>query len=238
IAFALNSRTGGAAVGVYSTVSRSVVATPVTVSADQQIVSLAYAHGVVYAGMTGGSGGAAVVAYDVTTKQVIDTSVPSSNAHRIDSLAASDAGVLYGVADTTLFAIDTDTMNVVKRKSFYATGATGNVVLADGKLTASIAGKIYNVNPQDFKSDYLMNGSHVAVNSFGDYYYSRDGGLYRKLMPREASAASGIRSVGGGVNLSLIDLRFGISSAMLILAIIAIPVLKLHWHRPTYVLRR
>lgn len=242
VVFAL-SQTGAqptSSVGVYDIRNQSVSVKPVAVS-DQKVGALAYRQGIAYVGGKGAAG-AALVAYDVANGKATAKLVPVPNASNITSLVVLPNGHLYGVADSTVFVVDTTTMTVLQTKPFYSTGAAGNIVSAQNKLYASVGGKLYTVQPDDLSYTQIGTGTNVAVDSLGDYYYSRDGALYRILTPRQAVNTGVVQSVASGFNVSKIDLRLAASILMLLLALIAIALFRQHRHNhpkaTTYRLRR
>ncbi len=240
IAFALNQvgTKTVSMVGIYDVDDQTITAAPQTVLSDQTVASLAYGQGVIYGGgRTTSSASASLFAYDVS-KRATKTVVPVPGAKNITSLIVF-GDKLYGVADSTVFAVDPSTMTVTGKRPFFQVNAPGNLVAAKGKLIASVGGKIYTLDPADLSDTYVASGAHVAVNSLGDYYYSRGGAIYRMLAPRKATAVGGgLESSSSHLGFSLANLQLSVSALALTAALAAIPILRLRKHRATYTLRR
>ncbi|PID99648.1 hypothetical protein CSA80_00055 [Candidatus Saccharibacteria bacterium] len=229
VAFALHTPDAKGAVGIYNPLSRTVER-PAQAILNEKITSLAYHDGVLYGGGSGQD--AALFAYDVKRATVRTRSVPAPQGGSITSLAASKDGRLYGVAGATLFEVDPHSLALIRKKAFYTTGQPGTVSLLADKLAVSAGGKIYEVAYGTFEAVQVASGEQLAVNSAGDYYYSRDGALYRMQTVRPAAI---VAPVGTTAAFQLAGLELPLSIlGVLVLSVIALSVFKVHLRRPTY----
>ncbi|QQS19955.1 hypothetical protein IPL85_00625 [Candidatus Saccharibacteria bacterium] len=246
VAFGLSQvgQTPSAALGLYNTSTNRVEVSAQPILTDQVLASAVFLGGTVYAGGSvpqakeTSSGGATLVAFDINSRSVTARLTPVPKAKSISSLAVGPNGHLYGVAGNTLFELDTVTKTVVQTKAFYDTAAPGNLVFHQGELYASVSGKIMQIRLSDFHDTVIASGSQVAINSMGDLYYARDGALYRIVAERQAVAGASTEVSNATPLLSLVDFRIGASSALLVLMLVALPILKLHLRRPTYSIHR
>lgn len=182
---------------------------------------------------------AQLVAYDSTTRTVVAKSSPVPGAHSISSIAIGPNGHVYGVAGSTLFEADPRTLTVIRTKAFYTQDIPGTVVFLRSQLIASVAGKIYTLTADDFHETQVATGARLAVNSRGQYYYVRDGALYRMTgVPSAVAPTAAVTSNASGFALTTADVKLGASMLGLIAMLIAIPVFTLHHRRIDYVVRR
>ncbi len=233
-----------AAIGVYDLAAQNLSLSPQVVLPDQTIASLAYRNGVVYGGGAVArdaktSVGAALFAYNLQTRTVDAKLVAVPGARAITSVAVGSNGHVYGVADATLFEYDPLTKAVVQTKAFYLKGdSPGNVVFWQGKLRASVADKIYDVNLTNFDTTQIASGRNLAINSLGDSYYSRDGGLYRVRAKRQAIVPVAPSSTARSFDLTNIRLTAGVGSVTLLALLLMLPLAKLFQRRHAYTIRR
>lgn len=172
---------------------------------DESIVALAYRDGVVY-GATSIYGGqsatpptqpeATVFAWSVAERRLLWELNPAQGKPTIGALAFDGTGRLWGLAGTSLFAIDVDAGSVVERVSFGSSGSSsGDLVLnpADGLLYASPAGnRLVRVDPATLAVETLRTGTatHLAAHSSGDVYLSSGHELLR-FTPRCTTTVTG-----------------------------------------------
>lgn len=232
------------AIGLYSVASGSVSLAPQVVLQNQTVGSLVYLKGQVFAGGISATGSAELVSYDTTRQAVVTRSVPVPGAKDISSLAVGPNGHIYGVAGSTLFEVDPQTLAVVNRHALSVTGQSGNLLFWQGKLLASVAGKIYQVNADTLSAKYLVGGSHVSVNSLGDMYYSRGAALQRMIAPRvQVAAVTKVQKASSSrFDFAAIDIRVraGVvaSFGLLLLSGLALRLHQRRVARAYYSLRR
>lgn len=161
---------------------------------DESIVALAYRDGVVY-GATSIYGGqsatpptqpeATVFAWSVAERRLLWELHPSPGTPSIPALAFDDAGLLWGLSGTDLFAVDVAAASVVERVSLGSSGgSSGDLALgpADGLLYAAPAGsRLVRVDPSTLVVEELWTGpvSHLAAHSGGDVYLGSGDELLR-----------------------------------------------------------
>jgi hypothetical protein len=123
----------------------------------------------------------------------------------------------------------------VQTKAFYLKAdSPGNVVFWQGKLRASVADKIYDVNLTNFDTTQVASGRNLVINSLGDTYYIRDGGLYRVRAKRQATAPVAPSSTARSFDLTNIRLTAGVGSVTLLALLLILPLTKLFQRRHAY----
>ena len=236
--------TPSGSVGVYAATKKAVSLPPQVVINDQSIASLLYHDGMLYIGGSvapNTNGGAALVAYDLDKRTVKAKTVPIASAKAITSLVVGPDGKLYGLAGATLIEFNPQTLGVTRTRLFSnGGGSVASMAKRGGQLVVSVGGKIVSVDPSTFAETYLAEGSQVAVNSLGDVYYSRSGGIYRILAPRKAAAPVGSSrpSADIGSGSIPIDMELGAGTVLAGLLLAALPLFRLFHRRSTYYVRR
>ncbi|PZF80020.1 hypothetical protein C1I92_28180 [Jiangella anatolica] len=131
------------------------------VGTGQQVVSLAYRSGVLYAGTLGccpGQTDGKLFAVDVSTAQVLWEKVPLPGQKGVNALAFDPTGRLYGMAAGTMFEFNVTTRAVVRQRTFWPydwSTVTNFVPRAvnltwdpnDGHLYGSAISHVFRVNP-------------------------------------------------------------------------------------------
>ncbi len=231
-------------VGVYATAKQAVSLPAQTVLNDQSIASLLYHNGTLYIGGSVGpnaTGGAALVAYDLEKRTLKVKTVPVASAKSINSMVVGPEGKLYGLGGATLFEFNPQTLGVARTRLFSnGAGSASNIANRAGQLVVSVGGRVLSVDPTTFADTYVAEGSQVTVNSLGDLYYSRNGGIYRVLAPREAAAPAGTTESNTGIGLGSIpiNMKLGVGTILAGLLIAAIPVFRLFHRHNVYYVRR
>ena len=231
-------------VGVYATAKQAVSLPAQTVLNDQSIASLLYHNGTLYIGGSVGpnaAGGAALVAYDLEKRTLKVKTVPVASAKSITSMVVGPEGKLYGLGGATLFEFNPQTLGVARTRLFSnGAGSASNIANRAGQLVVSVGGRVLSVDPTTFADTYVAEGSQVTVNSLGDVYYSRNGGIYRVLAPRQAAAAAGSTEPNSGVGTGSIpiNMKLGAGTILAGLLIAAIPVFRLFHRHNVYYVRR
>ncbi|TDD68325.1 hypothetical protein E1262_16085 [Jiangella aurantiaca] len=172
---------------------------------DESIIALAYRDGVVY-GATSIYGGqsatpptqpeATVFAWSVAERRLLWELHPVPGKPSIPALAFDDAGRLWGLSGTDLFAVDLSAASVVERVSLGSSGSSsGDLVFSavDGLLYASPAGaRLVRVDPSTLAVEQLWTGSasHLAAHSDGDVYVASGDELLR-FTPRCTTTITG-----------------------------------------------
>lgn len=237
VVFALNQNTKESGfIGVYSPEKSTAKIFELPVLQGQTISSLTAKGNIVYGGGSGQN--ATLFAYDMTRQTVVTRSVPVLGAKSISSVVLGGDGYLYGVADETLFQVDTRTLSVVRTKVFQTLGQPGSVVFSKDKLLASIGGKIYDVRFDDLSARQIASGTHLALTPRGDYIYSREGALYRMAAETDETVAGATTTSTGGIHLADVQLQLGAGSVAILILLLAVPIVRLFTHRPTYSIRR
>lgn len=236
VAFAINESGAQAAgmVGLYDYTAHKVTSAPKLLLPGQTIQHIAYKQGVVYGGTSDG----VLFAYTVATGSVV--SQPTPGAKPIRGLVVSKQGVLYGVTDTTLFAANLQTLQITKHSTFAGQDLPASIAYAKGKLVASLAGKVYAVAGEELRTSQVASGSQVALNSRGDYYYTRSGALYRLVMPPKSASSTTVSKtqLTSKLDLAGFGTTIGVGSAAIGVLLLLIPILRLLQRRPTYSLQR
>lgn len=159
---------------------------------DQSVVGLAYKDGLVYGStsITGGLGAdptaeeAKVFVWDVKNeKKIKEISLNIEGIekpHLIGELSIGPDGLLWGAVKNAIFALDPETLNVVKSKKVYPDGvlpedAWGSIDLkwSGGLLFANFTGgNLTAIDPDTLDSQKITNAYSFSIGDDGDIYYS------------------------------------------------------------------
>lgn len=168
---------------------------------DQSIFGLAYKDGKVFGGTSiyGGLGidpvadEAKMFVFDVEKGEKIaefTPEIPGLNVklQTIGDLSFGPAGLLWGLVDGTIFAMDPETYKVVKSKEIYETTFNSSKFRPfylqwgpDGNLYTTMNRKLTVVNPETLESEQLV-GESVQLMDLGDdgsIYYAIGATLYK-----------------------------------------------------------
>ncbi|MET3699421.1 carbohydrate binding protein [Bacillus oleivorans] len=160
---------------------------------DQSVVSLAYKDGLVFGSTTinGGlgvdptAGEAKIFVWDVINEQKVNEvtlEIPGlEKPQTIGDLSFGPDGLLWGAANNMIFAMNPDTLEVVKCKKIYPDGTlyyspwqTVNLKWSNGILYANFDENLTSINPQTLESKKITQ--FVYSFTFGD-----DGDIYYAL---------------------------------------------------------
>lgn len=178
---------------------------------DQSVVGLAYKDGKIY-GSTSIAGGlgstptakeAKIFVWDVAKeKKLSEISLNIDgldNPRMISGLEFGSDGLLWGAADGFIFAINPDTLQVVKSKNIYPTvkgyGIWRPVYLRwseDGLLYANVAGKLTAIDPNTLDSTYIVDTPLYTIGDDGDLYYAKGSMLQKIVVSDKILAVSGV----------------------------------------------
>lgn len=178
---------------------------------DQSIVGLAYKNGKIY-GSTSISGGlgstptareAKIFVWDVSKEKKLNEISLNieglDNPKMISGLEFGSDGLLWGAADGFIFALNPDTLQVVKSKNIYPTvkgyGIWRPVYLRwskDGLLYANIAGKLTAIDPNTLDSTYIVDTPLFAIGDDGNLYYANNTMLNKITVSDKTFAVTGV----------------------------------------------
>ncbi|MCK6259099.1 PQQ-like beta-propeller repeat protein [Fictibacillus sp. KIGAM418] len=159
---------------------------------DQSVVGLAYKDGKVYGStsITGGLGAdptaeeAKIFVWDVKNeKKISEISLNVEGIEKpnlIGELSIGPDGLLWGAVKNAIFALDPETLNVVKSKKIYPDGvlpadAWGSIDLkwSNGLLYADFTGgNLTAIDPKTLDSKKITNAYSFSIGDDGDIYYS------------------------------------------------------------------
>jgi hypothetical protein len=168
---------------------------------NQSIFGLAYKDGKVFGGTSiyGGLGidpvaeEAKMFVFDVEKGEKIAEFTPEISGlnvkiQTIGDLSFGPDGLLWGLVDGTIFAMDPETYKVVKSKEIYETTFNSSKFRPfylqwgpDGNLYTTMNRKLTVVNPETLESEQLVEGS-VQLMDLGDdgsIYYTIGATLYK-----------------------------------------------------------
>ncbi|WP_047983339.1 carbohydrate binding domain-containing protein [Ornithinibacillus californiensis] len=160
---------------------------------DQSIVSFTYKDGFVYGGTTiaGGQGSvptttkAQLFIWDIEKGEKVFETVPVPNRKAITALTIGPDGNVWGMANGTLFAFDTEEKQVVFTKDIYpeASNSWREAKLeigTDGNIYGIAAGKFFTFDIETKESTLLAsNVEHMTQDDFGAFYLSKGNRLYK-----------------------------------------------------------
>lgn len=167
---------------------------------DQTPVSLASRDGLIYGG-TSVYGGFAVdpvtdsgkiFAWDAEAEEVVFEVVPVEGARNVHGLVFDDEGMLWGLADGSLFTFDPEAREVVYRRDLFSdddnaqnTGRYGHregLIFHEGVLYGVTQGNFFRVNPDILGVVEILaseGATGIAQDRNGDFYYFRSSHLFR-----------------------------------------------------------
>lgn len=123
----------------------------------------------------------------------------------IGDLSFGPDGLLWGVVDGTIFALNPDTREVVKSKkirpSLYNSTKWRSYYLRwapDGMLYTTLSRKLFAIDPQTLQTKQLADGlvNNMTVGLDGSIYYALENQLYRIAVPQTDATLKSI-SIGG-----------------------------------------
>ncbi len=187
----------GGALSIYDTTDKSWNIHRNVVQ-DQSIVGLAYKDGKIY-GSTSISGGlgidpitskAKIFVWDVNKGeklQELELNLPGlTKVPMIGGLTIGPNGLLWGVANGFVFAMDTNTMNVVKYKNIYPEvnnyGMWRPIYMKwskDGFLYSNLGGKLTIINPKTLESQYIEDTSIFTIGNDDNIYLAKGVRFYK-----------------------------------------------------------
>ncbi|KIL49859.1 PQQ-binding-like beta-propeller repeat protein [Jeotgalibacillus soli] len=167
---------------------------------DQSIFGLAYKDGKLFGGtsITGGLGinpaadEAKMFVFDVETGQVIKEFTPeipgyTNKMQMIGDLSFGPDGLLWGIIDGIIFAMDPETFEVVKSKIVYETAFNSSKFRPfylqwgnDGLLYTTLNRKLTVVDPQTLNTQQLVDGTVnlMSLGTNGSIYYAMGSKLF------------------------------------------------------------
>jgi outer membrane protein assembly factor BamB len=156
---------------------------------DQSVNSLVYRDGKVYGSTTinGGlgadptAGEARIFVWDTETEEKIKE-VPLSvegleNPEAIGELSFGPEGLLWGASIDTIFAMDPETLEIVKSRKLYDSlplSAWNKIELewSEGLLYADFSGNLTAIDPESLESKQIARVYDFSVGHDGNLYYS------------------------------------------------------------------
>ncbi|MEK4523730.1 hypothetical protein NSQ95_01855 [Psychrobacillus sp. FSL W7-1457] len=185
---------------------------------DQSIIGLAYKDGKLY-GSTSIWGGlgldpkakeAKLFVWDVATSQKIAEFTPTipgidETPRMIGELSIGPDGNLWGIVDGTIFAIDPETLEVVKNKTIHPSLYNSSKWLPyrlewapDGMLYTTLSRKLVAIDPETLSHkvivDRFINNMTVGMN--GSIYYAQGNKLQMIAVPETDATLKSIL-IGG-----------------------------------------
>ena len=166
---------------------------------NQSIVGLAVRDGKLYGSTTvaGGLGidptepAAKIFVWDIESGSKIKEAVPdipdaTVQPKMISGLTFGPDGLLWAAADGTIFAMDPETLNVVKSRNIYPAvsnfGRWRPVYIRwgdDGLMVTTLAGKLTVIDPDSLDYVTLANTSLMTLGDDGHIYYAGGATLYK-----------------------------------------------------------
>ncbi|QGH33463.1 hypothetical protein GI584_05245 [Gracilibacillus salitolerans] len=158
---------------------------------NQSIASIVYKDGIIYGSTTvnGGLGidpvaeQAKIFKWDVENEQKteeISLSIEGiDNPQTIGDLTFNKDGLLWGAANNIIFALDPDTLDVVKSKKIYPDGAlnysdwqTIDLEWSNGILYAKFDNNLTAIDPETLVSQKITEAKSFTIGVDGNIYYS------------------------------------------------------------------
>jgi len=190
---------------------------------NQSIIGLAYKDGLLYGGTSvwGGLGidpsepEAKLFVWDVEKGQKIDEfalDIPGidETPKMIGEISFGPDGLLWGVVDGTIFAMDVTTKQIVKSKMIRPSSYNTSKWLPyhlrwapDGMLYTTLARKIIVIDPETLQYKIIVNDflNSMSIGVDGSIYYAPDAGtdLARIAVPQTDATLSSLTVKGEGV---------------------------------------
>lgn len=166
------------------------------VVADQSVVSLTTANGLVWGGtsVSGGLGvkpatkAAKLFSWDVENGVKVDEIVPVEGAFAITTIIQGPDGNIWGMAGGTLFVFDPKNRKVLKTREIYPTPVLKSHVWRDAFLVLHPSGMIYGtggnqlfrLDPKSLEFEILIKqASLLAMDEQGRIYFHRAAELWQ-----------------------------------------------------------
>lgn len=196
------------ALAVYDGAKRKVeVFSPIV--SEQGIVSLAYKDGLLYGGTTiyGGLGTSGpkekegkLFVFDTATHTKVFEIAPVPGRKVVSGLLAGPDGMIWGVAEDTIFKFDPNTRQIVYSEAKLGRYGTGTVWV-DAFLTLGADGNVYGTNRQKLffmiKPDSMEfikikhgAGNYLTQDRYGDLYMASDADLWKYTLPVDVGTIS------------------------------------------------
>lgn len=164
---------------------------------NQSVVSLAFdEEAQLLYGATSINGGygidpvtseAKIFRFDLASEAVTGEWVPVAGANSANALVFDDEGLLWGVADGTLFSFDTQTETVKRSEDLFGASSqmygTGRslVFKDDGFLYVGESSSLWRVDPETWETVRMASGgvTEMTEGPDGNLYYARGARLFR-----------------------------------------------------------
>lgn len=176
---------------------------------NQGVVSLTYKDGLVYGGTTiyGGLGTSGpsetegkLFVFDTATNTKVFEIVPVPGRKVVSGLLAGPDGMIWGVAEDTIFKLDPQTRQIVYKAAKLGRYGTGTVWV-DAFLELGKDGNVYGTNRQktlfmikpdtmDFIKIKSGAGNYLSQDAFGNLYMANDADLWKYTLPADEPEAS------------------------------------------------
>ncbi|MCG5218429.1 PQQ-binding-like beta-propeller repeat protein [Streptosporangium soli] len=161
----------------------------------QSVVSLAQHRGLLYGGtsINGGYGidptakEAELFVFDPATRRTVSSVVPVPGAATVNALTVDAKGVIWGLADGTLFTFDPRKGHVTKQQRLFPRESSmyghdrALVLSGDRHLYATMAGSLWRVDRRAWKAVKLTSDgvAYLTKGGDGNLYYARGARLFR-----------------------------------------------------------
>lgn len=165
---------------------------------QQSVVSLAHHEGLVYAGTTisGGlgikptAGEAVLFIWDPAAEKKVFETVPVPDAMAVTSLLVTPDGLIWGMAQSTLFVFDPRSREVIERnRLFDITYNRDGHVWHDatlgwhpsGVVYGTQRGRFFRIDPRTKSVTVLREGgcNHLAIDDLGNVYFTLGSHLWQ-----------------------------------------------------------
>ncbi|PYI55703.1 OmpL47-type beta-barrel domain-containing protein [Paenibacillus flagellatus] len=180
---------------------------------NQSIVSMIYKDGLLYAGTTvyGGLGtsgptetNAKLIVFDPATKTKLFETVPVTGRKGVTGLHAGPDGMIWGVAEDTIFKFDPTTRQftykAAKLRRYKTDGMTWTYAFmqtgADGNVYGTSRGQFWTVKPDTMEFVVLNGtyGNYLNRDRFGNLYFSDNSSDLWKYVPSSNDSAPPVTS--------------------------------------------
>lgn len=176
---------------------------------NQGVVSLAYKDGLIYGGTTiyGGLGTSGpsetegkLFIFDTATNAKLFEIVPVPGRKVVSGLLAGPDGMIWGVAEDTIFKLDPQTRQIVYTGAKLGRYGT-STVWVDAFLELGKDGNVYGTNRQktlfmikpdtmDFLKIKSGAGNYLTQDAAGNLYMANDADLWKYTLPADEPTAS------------------------------------------------